>query len=494
MGQIRGFLVLFVVFALVFATRVGFNIYPEHFSDSESYYILRQVESIKTTGVPIQEDRLGYEGKAATALPAYDYLLAGASLLGDLFAFRILPALLATGLAIAVYFTALEVVRSSTLAAISGFFAGFIPELMRLTTNSLTKHNLTLLLFVLSIYYLIRLEKTKAALPWLILSSMLLTMFSPFAIIFVFVVWVYLGMLKIQGLEIQPKSFEFMLFITFLVLVVNHLAIIQTGIQTGIQGIVASLQGSTVSGYGINWVSLLSGINVVVLLLGIWGAYLALTKETKKREAALFISIALAIILMGLFGVLDLSIVLCALGVTFSITAAYSLESIIEYFAKLRLSGHLLLFGFFLVILAPVALSGLYEGLDRADASVQASDVAALLWLKNNSGSYSVVLAPVEYGHLITHFADRRDMIDTNQIIAKEAEQRIREVSLVYTTQFETEAMKILDRYNVNYILLNPEIASRFKISGLGYANDKECFDLVYNRTMEIYWVKCRLS
>ncbi len=494
MGQIKGFLVLFVVFALVFATRVGFNSYPAHFSDSESYYILRQVDSIKTTGIPIQDDKLSYAGKAAPTLPGYSYLLAGASLLGDFFAFKILPALLATGLAIAVYFTALEVVRNSTLAAICGFFAGFIPELLRLTTNSLTKHNLTLLLFVLSVYYLIRLEKTKAALPWLILSSMLLTMFSSFAIIFVFVVWVYLGMLKIQGLDIQPKSFEFMLFITFLVLLVNNLAMIQTGIQTGIQGIVASLQGSTVSGYGINWVNLLSGINVVVLLLGIWGAYLAMTKETKRREAAMFISIAVAIILMGLFGVLDLSIILSALGVTFSITAAYSLESIIEYFSKLRLSGRLLLLGLFLLILAPVALSGVYEGFAKADAGAQASDVAALLWMKNNSGSYSTVLAPVEYGHLITLFAERRDVIDTNQISSKEAEQRLKEVNVVYTTQFETEAMRILDTYNINYILLNPEIASRFRINGLAYANDKDCFDLVYNKTMEIYWVKCRLS
>ena len=422
---------------------------------------------------------------------AYNYLLACISLLGSVFAFKVFPALLATGLAIAVYLAAMEVCRNRTLAAISGFFAGFVPAMLRITTNSLSSHNLTLMLFVLSLYSLIRLEKTKQAFPWVILSSTLLALFSPFAMAFVVVLWVHMAMLKILGIKLQPKSFELMLFITFLVLVVNSIVMMQAG--SGIVALLASLQ--PYAGYGMDWGGLLSGINVVVLILGIQGIYIALSKETGKREAAFFISTAIAVILLGLVGLLDLGLILGTIGVVLSITSVYSLNEIVKYVGKLRLaSKHLLLIGLLTFAFALVVLQGVFEVFAADDSQAKAADIQGLLWLRNNSPSGSTVLAPLEYGHLITYFAQRRDMVDTNMINSGGTEQRLSDIGVVYTTKYETEAMKILDRYNVRYILFNQEIAAQFKSQGLSYSSDEDCFELVFNNSIEIYEVKCRLS
>ena len=71
--------------------------------------------------------------------------------------------------------------------------------------------------------------------------------------------------------------------------------------------------------------------------------------------------------------------------------------------------------------------------------------------------------------------------------------QRIKDISTIYSTVFETEAVKLLNKYNVKYIYLSPNTKNNY--GKMGYAEKSKCFEKVYDKEdVEIYKCLCVLE
>ena len=63
----------------------------------------------------------------------------------------------------------------------------------------------------------------------------------------------------------------------------------------------------------------------------------------------------------------------------------------------------------------------------------------------------------------------------------------------IYTTLYKVEAVRLLNKYDINYIVLSDYVCDNYNINELKYATD-DCFKLVYNESVKIYSSLCKVE
>ena len=145
---------IFVLLILILRLYYGFqtvNLTPD------SYFELRQVESVKNTGFLLYQDDLSFSGNYHETSPLYYYLMALFSLLFPIIlAVKFINAILASLVIIPIFLVTKELTNSK-IALIMSFFSGFIPAFYSATINSIGSLSLSIILFFLAIFYFMRL-------------------------------------------------------------------------------------------------------------------------------------------------------------------------------------------------------------------------------------------------------------------------------------------------------------------------------------------------
>ncbi len=122
--------------------------------------------------------------------------------------------------------------------------------------------------------------------------------------------------------------------------------------------------------------------------------------------------------------------------------------------------------------------------------SVSEAEMDALEWISKNTWTGTVVAGSLETGHLITSVAERRNIMDMNFLMQEDTEPRLRDLNTIYSTRFETDAVRLLNKYSAEYIIL-----SRFEEMSyqepLLYIEESSCFELVYDSDVRIYKSLC---
>ena len=77
--------------------------------------------------------------------------------------------------------------------------------------------------------------------------------------------------------------------------------------------------------------------------------------------------------------------------------------------------------------------------------------------------------------------------------LIKNTEKRFQNLNSLFVTKFETQALGILEEYNIKYIILTPKAKAKYDIKKLGYYSGK-CFDKIYDQETRIYLVECVLG
>ena len=67
-----------------------------------------------------------------------------------------------------------------------------------------------------------------------------------------------------------------------------------------------------------------------------------------------------------------------------------------------------------------------------------------------------IILSLPEDGHLITYFGMRKNVIDTQYMLV-EADIRHSDVMDVYRTKFVTDALRVIKKYNVSYLIAHED-------------------------------------
>ena len=482
-------ILLVLIFFLTFGARLFFAFGTDNFT-YESYFDLRQVETIRENGLPIFNDELSYSGRFFIFTPLYHYVLAFFNLFFPIdFVVKVIPNLLASTLVIVVYFLSLKITNNKEASVFSSFISGFIPIFFAETTNSIHVFTLMTSLSFLLIYFFIRIKDNKKYINYFIITLIISTLVHPSSFLVVSALVIYAIIGKLEHLRIQRKELELITFSTVFV-VLLYFFIYQKALIT--YGASIFSQNPTLYFTGV-----LEMIYKTGLIPFIAGLYIIYRSFFKSRNKYIFILIGFAVssalalwlrLINFIEGLMFLSVILVLL-----FSRYYVL--FLEYIKKTRFSNFKIYFVILvtLIFIVTSVIPSLYYSYTGLQNIPGQDEISSMEWLRENTKEDAVILAPVKEGFMINQLAKRKNVADLNFLLVADAPQRLEDIETIYTTQFKTLAIELLNKYDVDYIYLSDRARTEYATDELRYFDDT-CFVVVYDKGVRIYKSLCKLE
>src|SRR3989344_5409574 len=102
-------------------------------------------------------------------------------------------------------------------------------------------------------------------------------------------------------------------------------------------------------------------------------------------------------------------------------------------------------------------------------------------WISHNTNEKDVILSTIIDGHFISGISRRKNVHDSDFIFIDDLKERSDDIKKIYTSFYQTQALKLLTKYGVDYIIVTDEVRRDYGFDQLEFVNDKKCFRLVYN-------------
>ncbi|MBU1205089.1 MAG: glycosyltransferase family 39 protein [Nanoarchaeota archaeon] len=488
---------LALIFSLVLGIRLYFAFQTPYFSE-DAYFNIRQVENIRNTGWPLFKDDLSYSGRNFLFQPFFQYILAFFNLFMPLnLVCKLLPNIFASSLIFIVYLIAREITKSKGAALFSSFISGFIPIFFAETVNSVSVFSLVIPIMFFLIYSLIKINKHEKYIGYFIVSIIIIALMHPSAFLLIIALLLYLLFIRLEHLKQRRAELELIIFSTILVIWLNFViyknAFLVHGQFVIWQNIPKELLGQYFS--QLNILNALFYIGIIPIVSGIYIIYKYIFKK-KNRRIYLLMGFALSTLFLLWLRLIQLKVGLVFFGVILVLLFSKFYSDFILFIDKTRLSRYKTIFIaliFFVFIFNSIVPTISYTTRVIKETPSK-NEIDAFLWLKNNSDEKDVVLASLDQGYLINAVAERKNVIDKNFLLIKDAEQRLENVRIIYTTHYETDAIPLLNKYNIKYIVLSKRSMSDYDITDLNYRTDEKCFELVYDKEVKIYKSLCKME
>lgn len=480
------------IFLLTLAIRLVLAFYTPNFT-YESYFHFRQVESVTQTGLPIYHDQLSAGGKDFIFLPLFYYLAALFNLIIPLgILAKILPNLLLSSLTIIIYLIAKKITNDDKSALIASFTVSLLPILY--STNNFTPNSLFLPLSFLTIYYFIKLQESKKYLYYYISSFLLLSLTSSAAFLLIMGFGVYLLFYFIENKKINRAEAELIIFSTFFLIWLQFLFYKNIFIKEGISFIWQNIPSEMLKQYfpQVSIPAAVLLVSIIPFLAGIYTVYHHLF-QLKSHKSVLMISLAISTTLLAWFRLIKFEVSLSFFGVILAILFAIFYHDFEEYLEKTKMPGvHKFLLPTAIILLLLTMIVPMLSNSLNQDIPIQ-EEIQAFQWLKENTPENSGVLALLEEGHLITYYGQRRNILDDQFILTENAQQRFQDLNDLFSTKFQTHAINLLEKHQVQYLVFSSKAQKKYQINKFNYVVG-ECFKKIYDNETRIYLAKCKLN
>ncbi|MBC8501422.1 MAG: hypothetical protein H8D38_06695 [DPANN group archaeon] len=487
--SIAAFLLL-IIFLITFFSRTLISFQTEKFS-YEAYFALRQIENINERALPLFEDPLSYGGRTHLFPPVFYYLVSLFSFFGIDIAAKIIPNLLSSLIVIVVYLISFHITKHRLISLLTAFFSGFIPILF-VTINDISIYSLVLLLILSVIYFIMKIGDSSYMKPTLFFLVILVFSHSSSFLLIVGLL-LFLLLLKIESLEIDKKEIELILFASFLVLWFNFIVYKKAFLIHGPFVIWQNIPLQILTNYffDLNIIQSIYYVGIVPVVLGIYAIYHVLFK-VKRRSVFLLVSMFLSILVLLWLKLIRFKTGLIFLSLMLVLLSGYSIKLFYSYLMKTKIhnSANWFLFGVFVVFFLTAVIPSFNLAFSSLNKVPSHSEIKAMNWLEQNTDKDSVVLSRLEEGYLINYFANRKSVIDQDFLLVNDAQQRYEDVQSVFSLRLKTEAVRRLNKYDVDYLYFSGKFGDETKL----YYTDKDCFELVYNESVEIYRVHCTIE
>lgn len=479
--------VLTIIFLLCLAIRLFFAFQSQTFTGDEAYFNLRQIESIKDSGMPILNDDLSYGGRTFIFMPLFHYILAAFSfVMPTVIVLKLIPNIFASSLVFIIYLITMRITRNVNAALFTAFISSFIPIWLFESINTVSIHSLFVPLFFLMVYLILDLKnKTKL----FIITSLFLSLLTGSALILIFCFVFYLLIMKLERIKIKSEVVEsilfFSLFSAWVSFIIYKKALIENGALVIWQNVPSELFSNYFASTSI--LEILFMIGFIPVIAGFYVMYHYFFTE-KKQSVLLLNAIALSMLLFLWLKLVQPALGITILGITFVLLFGSFFGTLLDYFDKTHFGKfkNFAIAGFFLLFILNSVIPSFIYAKESVDSSLSENELNALDWIKDNTENNSVILSRIEDGHFITSIAERRNVADTKFLLIDNSDDYFKETNVVLDTRYKTNGIRILTKYNADYVYVSDG-------TPLFYA-DEECFDLVYNETVLIYKSLCELK
>jgi len=498
-NQIKPIIWLGLIFILVFAVRL-YIAFETPLLNYDAYFSLRQVEHIKDTGFPLYKDNLSYGGKMQLFAPLNHYIIAAFSFIMPIdVAGKVLPNLLAALIIFVVYYLSLKITKNTKISLLTSFMSGFIP-IYFIDINRVSINYLAVLLIFLIIYCMLKLNEHKYV-DYSLILMFLLVLTTPMAFVLIIGLLLYLVFLKLENFAIEMKELEIILFFTFLVFWVNLLIYKNAFLTHGLLVIWKNMPVQILANFfgNIGFIQALGAISIIPIIFGVYAFYAAFHLD-RSKEVLLLISVGLSAFILLWFKLLDIIDGFLFLGITLVILTAYSLKRFDDFLNKSKFHKYeklitsLIIILFIFTTLPPIIY--LVNNKDVGPLNTPSnSDIKVLTWAKEHLPENASIACGLDEGNLVAYVAQRKNIMDTNFLLIPRIDQRLKDLSEIYTTVFETKATGILNQYDSEYLLVTANTLKEYNIEQLKYLKNSNCFRLEYsNDDTYLYRLTCRLE
>lgn len=504
----------YVIFGLILLLSISLRYYYSYsqntFQTDESYSVLRQVENIKNTGIPLYYDPLSYSGRESVFNPGYYYVMYALSVVfGEKITFKFIPILFATLGVLAVYIISKKLANAPA-AIVSSLISIFIPIYTVKTTNTILPYTLVVPLFFLCLHLFSNVtEESKEGVITYIIALTFFSVVSSYVFIFILALLLYALLLKIEEIPLNKAKKELIIFSLIFTLWVQFLFYKKALLVHGPKIIWQNIPIEFIVNYFTN-------INILIIIyyVGIIPFFYALyiiykyTFKAKDEGLYLYISLTTVITLLLIFRLVRLQIGLMILGFCFVIFYSLHFKQLMSYIDKTRFSKYKPLVVIFIILMFLFTSIGPTVASLNKRQSVPESSIAALNWISQNTDNNSIILGTINEGNVITYIAKRKNIIDTNFLLIRDINERVNDIETMYTSPSLVKALELLSYYNIDYILLD-DARTTFSVESLRYAspdcivpvydtkpNDKvtENNTLTENHGIKVYKVLCKVQ
>ncbi len=448
--------ILLAIFILTVSFRLAFALQTPEYSSPESYFVLRQVESIRETRLPLFEDSLSYGGRTFMFLPLFHYLLAGLSfILPEIVAFKVIPNLVASTIVIVTYLICRDLTKNREASLVAAFLSGFVPVYVSETTNTLSVYSFTVPLMFFTLYLFQLLHKDQRTVPWILGCILVLSFFHASVFLLVFGLIFYLILLKMEKMSGSRAEGEVVIFATFFITWLSFIIFKNVFLAHGPtvvwQNIPPQLLNQLFSQF-----DLIEAISVIGLLPFVFGLYAGYNHVVVERKRVVFLLFGFALAVFSLLGMrlLPLNIGLICLGFTLVVLFGQSYKLLLVTLSKSKIESYTrwIRLGLVILIIITAILPSATSAFNSLEQVPSNAELDAFLWLRENVPEDATVLATLDEGHYITALAKRPNAIDNNFLLVRQAGDRLQDVDTIFTTHSQTEAIRLLDKYDIDYI------------------------------------------
>jgi len=490
------YFLLGLIFVLTLSSRLYFAFKNPNFTP-DAYFTLRNVEHITKNFLPLKNDELSYGGRITIYPPLYFYMLSFFDIILPInLVSKILPNLFASTLVIIVYLISFEITKNNHASLLTSLLSAFIPIFYSKTIFNVSIYTFILPLMFLSLYFFLKInDNPKSVIPFLFMVG-LLRYTHPTVILLVMALLFYLLIVYAENLKQSRPELEVILFVTFVVIWSLFISYKKAFLLHGSLVVWQNIPQKILLEYfsDITLFDAIYQIGIIPIIFGIFIIYKYIFKE-KNRSLYLLISFVVPLFFLLWFKLIELTVGLMFLGVILILLFAQFYKIFFLYIMKTRISKFTWLLNIILLIaifFTSIVPSFYFAQHESSDIMTE-NEIDALVWLRENTNKDDVILANVDEGYLISYFANRKNVADTNFLLIEDTDQRYNDIETIYKTSLQTEAVKLLNKYDVDYIYFSERTKKQFDIEKLNFLGDS-CFEEVYIYEPKIFKSRCILA
>jgi len=323
---------------------------------------------------------------------------------------------------------------------------------------------------------------------------LILSLITPSTFLLIVGLLLYLLLSSIENKKILKAELELTLFSLFLFIWIQFLFFKNFLLNEGPYFIWQNIPTQIISQYfpKTSIIQSLVLIGIIPLITGIYIIYKSLFKEKNKNIFLLF-SLAISTILLFILNLVEYKIALMFLGLILAILFSQAYLSFIKFFKKTKVTKYKNISLAFIIIL--LLVTSVYPAISFAQdqQTPTQEEIDAFKWVKKTTSPSSTILVTLKEGHLLNYLSQRKNIMDDQFFLIKNSETKFADLSFLFTTPYQTQALSLIDKYNIDYVFFSPQSKKEHQIKKLLYT-DKRCFELIYDKTVKIYQPKCKIK